>query len=750
MLLSPLFGEGFISGHDNTSHYIYSLRLAEMIGEGNFRLWLPDFSMGMPLFYYYQPIPHCLTALSFLLFPGIDSLLLMKGIVVFLLTLLPLSIYQGFRWMDIPKTICLVSALLTFGIQSWIGLGFELRSILGWGLYAQLWGMVLAPLTIGYVYKSYFGKRSLFLPVTLLGILLLTHVLSGIIACLSIGLLIFVSRWNWQQKLKDALYLTKVYLGAFAIASVLLVPTLLGGNYISGYFKLDEEHHLGLGLFKTVQYFLNGNMFDYNRLPIFTLLLIGGLLTYAYQLQKQRKYAKELQSPSSLFILLNFGMAFFLIAGAQTFSFLQYTPLYNNLPFLRLLSHLHLFALPIIGFSIVFAFHYLYTTYQATKLNKSIVRNTSMGLAFLPFLALVFYLGNTQFSNLSKYAKTYQVHKDNEFIEALDFLKTQDYGRVNVTSITGSAHYYLPSINANKPIGRFYAAGNRSNLGQFYLHKFNNQNANHYELFAYNYLLTDYDKEYPSFGEAIFKNKQYRIFKTTQQHNFFEVVRSNTLVQSHNQAARHLLTYWMKQANFLDQKNHLAIVADQNPSYFDAKGFSNFIQLQRKDERLSASKFTLHNQGASEHIETIIDLEDKGLAQYLNQQMDTLPQNSLGQIVNEYTEEGYYKAELEVFPSNTQDVNALQWVLLKVNAHPDWQAKVNGQIVEWTQMSPCFMAVPLKAGKHIVEFEFGVSRLRIALLGLGFLTIIGLGLWEVIQTKRAMKLAPKPYIKLAK
>lgn len=723
----PLFNDGYIYGHDNTSHYVYSLRLAEMIQEGNFRFWLPDFSMGMPLYYYYQPIPHFLTAFIFLLFPSIHSLTLMKCIVVGLLALLPLSIYQSLKWMKLPTSICLVSALLTFSIESWIGFGFELRSIFGWGLYAQLWGMVLAPLVIGWIYKEYFGQRRFFLPVSLLGILLLTHVLSGLIVSMSVGLLLFLNQWTRQQKLRNFFYLTKVYIGAYAIAAVILVPTILGGDYISGHFNLGEEHHLGLGFTKTISHFLSGKIFDHKQWPVLTFLLLAGLLLYLGQQRNIKGHLKKFyQQPAAIFILLNFVMAFFLLAGAKTFTFLQYTPLYNNLPFLRLLSHFHLFSLPIMAFTLVFFWKVLLKNYRGKRQDAWTSHLLTLCMA-LTLITLVAYLTYTQVDRLKTFVRVYDQDNTRDYDEAISFLKNQPSGRVHQANISPNFLYYTPPIAAGKPIGRFYAAGNRSNLGQFYLDKFENDNRNHYRLFGYNYFLTKNNKRFAHFGKPIFKNRKYRIYNTISNHHNFDVVQSNSVVLSANQPARHLFTYWMKQKALNRQKNHIAVAGERPESFFEELGFSNFINLKRKDHRLSASRFVLNNKTDAEQLKTTINLKDKGLANYLNAQSDTLPKRGFGKIMEEYNEAGYYKAKINVFPHSGKTP---QWALLKVNAHLDWKAKVDGKAVEWIQMSPCFMAVPITEGEHIVEFEFGVSPIRKALCLLSLVIIVGLGIYE--------------------
>jgi len=142
-LLSPVLQEGFLYGDDSTSNYAYTIRVAEMIAAGNFRFWLPDFSMGQPLFFYYQPLPHLLTALLYLIFPFAEPLLIYKLLVLSGFVLIPLSMYQGMRWMDFSKSMCWIGAIGVLGINSWRGFGFEYQTLFWWGQYSHLWGLVI-------------------------------------------------------------------------------------------------------------------------------------------------------------------------------------------------------------------------------------------------------------------------------------------------------------------------------------------------------------------------------------------------------------------------------------------------------------------------------------------------------------------------------------------------------------------------------------------------------------------------------
>jgi hypothetical protein len=58
------------------------------------------------------------------------------------------------------------------------------------------------------------------------------------------------------------------------------------------------------------------------------------------------------------------------------------------------------------------------------------------------------------------------------------------------------------------------------------------------------------------------------------------------------------------------------------------------------------------------------------------------------------------------------------WLLLKVTAHPFWQAAVDGRAAPIYYLSPSFMGLPLAAGEHGVEFTFRAPAWQKALLAL--------------------------------
>jgi len=743
-LLFPMLQEGFLYGDDNTSNYAYTVRLAEMIQAGNFRLWLSDYSMGQPLFFYYQPIPHLITALLYLALPFIEPLFLYKLMVLIVLVCIPLSVYKGMKWMSFQKAACLLGALLVCSIHSWRSFGFELYTLFNWGQYAHIWGLALTPLAIGYCYKTFFGNRKLFVPCLLLGLLFLTHAIVGMIACISVASLYLISAWNAKQKWQDAFYLTKLFTGVFCIAAVILVPNVLYADYADGFSTLDRSNHLGVGIKVAFEKLFTGAVFDKGSLPVVTILLGLGLLISSFYVKQYYKQAVQQEEKRQLsFLLLNFFIAFFLICGARTFPFLKETPLISSIPVLRLLPYWHLFSLFIVCFGITKIWKY-----SKSESSNSLTEIRLVQYIFqLSIVALVFYVGFRQYDAFDKKTRV-RNHvginsQDKSYKEVLSFLEKQEPGRLHMSGIKTHLELHLPPLLAGKPVSKFYAASSHTNLGLFYLTRMDDAEINHYNLFGLPYLLTkngstihkknngksSYVK--PEVGKSTFKNAQYEIFKTPANSNYFDVVHSNTAILSNNHNARNLLFDWMNTPKLLEQKEHIAIAGRHSKDFFVQQDFQQFIEVQNEDidGRKQTLSCTIENRAEDEKIEV---QSVKGVSSYLSHQITNENSPQYGNVLDETFEEGYYKATLNI---PAQANNKLTWAMLKINAHPDWKAKVDEEEVDWIQMSPCFMAVPVTKGTHTVEFEFTISPLRKALFLLCILTITGLGLFEYVPLK---------------
>ncbi len=700
-LLSPLLLQGFAYGDDNTSHYVVTVRVAEMIQEGNFRFWNPDYDGGYPLFYYYQPVGTILTSLVYIIFPFLSTLFLFKFLIIFLFSLFPLTIYFGMQWMGIKKQNCIIAALLATAIKLpnvKDYFGFDSNAYLIWGLYSMLFAMIFYPLAVGYTCKEYFGRRGYFMPVLLLSLTFLSHSFVGIAANISILLLLFFSpkQFSIKNKWDDLKYISEIFLLELIIISFWLFPFLINLEYYGGHPFDSAERMYGFGFSKIMSQFLSGYIFDFERIPLFTVFIVIGIIFISYHFYKEytsnKKSKKEedtktLERNTSKYMLLNFLVFIILLSGPTTFLFLRLFPGNGFIHFSRFWSGLDVFGIMVASIG---------ATYVYMKIIAQRKKRLWKGISVIMIILFLLFTINTVV-NINAKAKTFVL--DNTFIKTMDFLKKKEDGRIHIHESTGiNKHFmlHIPPLYADKPITISYARGVHDNLGFFYLESLPLTNTTYANLFNIKYIVAINEKNYS--GERVYQNENYSIYKRNTT-GYFDVIQTNTVLLTENKKARKVILQWAK-SELLQREIFLTIANEKDKDYFEALGFENFIEEADLDS-LNTTEYAL---------------------------VRAPEEQECGTVLSEVIEDGYYKAEVQ---SNNQKLTC--YVMLKVNAHPDWTARIDGIKVPWIQVSPSFMAVQLPSGEHTIAFEFGISKLRILLFILSITTGILLLFYEMKQ-----------------
>ena len=148
--LYPEVAGDVVAWNDTIYHLLATEIVVEAIVQGQDFIdpWQGTMDMGFPLFHYYQHLPHVTIGLAHVLtlrfFPIADIL---NWTVYLLLSLSPLSIYWsirrfGFDQLSTAMGSLVASLVATAGIG---GLSFASYVFQGWGVYTQLWAMVLLP-----------------------------------------------------------------------------------------------------------------------------------------------------------------------------------------------------------------------------------------------------------------------------------------------------------------------------------------------------------------------------------------------------------------------------------------------------------------------------------------------------------------------------------------------------------------------------------------------------------------------------
>ena len=166
-----------------------------------------------------------------------------------LISLFPVSIYWSMRRFGFDRIIFAKGALVS-SLGTTNGFyGFDFRSYIfaGWGLYAQLWAMVLLPLALAMSYRTLREGRGYLWAVLLLSATLMSHLLYGYMAFITLGILalvhpdqlsnprsLAVAVWtNWRR-------LAILLLLVIAVASYFLVPFFLDRPYLNN----SVFHHI--------------------------------------------------------------------------------------------------------------------------------------------------------------------------------------------------------------------------------------------------------------------------------------------------------------------------------------------------------------------------------------------------------------------------------------------------------------------------------------------------------------------------
>jgi hypothetical protein len=301
--------------NDEAMHFEMVRWAVQQIHEGNWLPldgWFPYLSLGDAQFSHYQSLPHLITAYVSLVF-GTDSTERWAGYLLF--ALFPLSVYAGSRLLGWSPWAAASAALVSPLLVSVTGYGYESFSYtwLGNGLWSQEWGMFLLPLAWGFSWRAVHGvgRGKYALAALVVGLTIAMHFLTGYFALLSIGVFAIVV---WRGLLPRIGRAALVFGGAALVASWVVVPLITDGAYFNlsifnqGTFWLNSY-----GAPQALGWLFTGQLFDYGRFPIVSLLVALGAIVCLCRFRRDPR-ARALLGLMALSIVL--------FSGRQPFGFI--------------------------------------------------------------------------------------------------------------------------------------------------------------------------------------------------------------------------------------------------------------------------------------------------------------------------------------------------------------------------------------------------------------------------------------------
>jgi len=722
-----LFG-GIPSGGETSSHLDLLYNTAELIQNFDLTLWNPNYNTGFPMYFFYVPLPYLYTVL-FSILTKIPLIFLYKIFVVLLYSSFPLVLYFSMRHMGYKPLACAIAAFFSPTILTMSKFGIEPFAFTGFGMYSQLFGLILIPPILAVLYNilvktdkekimHYYQKNWLFIGVLLLTLLFFTHIISALMLCIMlIPLVILYLKKETIKRFILIMFFT------FICISVIAIPIMLHGDNVKTDFEFNRKGVDGYGL-EVFPLLLKGKFFDNSRMPILTLLVLAGLVYCLYKKKLKTWY------PAMAFLF-----CIVLMIGKPVFgAMLDYIPFISKMELMRFVLFLNIFGLMVFGIA-------------SSKLIKKIsLKNAQFKKYFIIMLIIIaipLFL-HSFFSNIQyKSYETIKPYSDAHY--ALEQLSNLPDGRIEVRQDHfGSKEFLAAAIPylTGKPILVSRGIGAHDSPNTLFATMFINS-PGFFDLFNAKYLLTTsvMKNKNGTANTPLYERGIYRIynFSTT---GYFDFVNVDTIINSSSKNARPILLTWFI-PKMVKSKDHIIVSENVDLDDFDVDQSKNIINLNeallkkefagamqnRKKIRIDKNTFTINLNGQ------II----KSFPYFIKKQSKNISEMNCGNILKEKSARGRYAALINIENDNA-DSNC--FLMLKASNTPEWKAYVDDKPVKIYEISPAFMAIKIsdindlddinKQGRHKVLFEYKVANYRIVLF---FISIAGLLLAYFIGRK---------------
>jgi hypothetical protein len=277
--------------------------------------WFPRLSAGLAEFHHYQVLPHILTG-AIASAVGTDHAIAWTNYLG--LALWPVCIYLTVRIFGFSRLTGGLTAALAPLISSVTLYGFEYGSYAwrGNGMWSQLWGMWLLPLTLALTYRSITRGNRYALAALFLALTLSSHFLTGLMAVLGMGIWVLLVPREILRRIGRA---ALVGIGGLAGAAWLLVPVTTDGAYgLSSQYNGGTYFFDSHGRGQVLSWLWRGELLDYaqdgqQRWPIITILLGVGLVLSIVRFAKDERLRG---------LLLYFALGFAFFSGKDTVGWL--------------------------------------------------------------------------------------------------------------------------------------------------------------------------------------------------------------------------------------------------------------------------------------------------------------------------------------------------------------------------------------------------------------------------------------------
>lgn len=678
---------------------------------------------GYPLPFYYSHLPQIVTVASYRLmvipltslFHFSYSLYQYYNLTKYLLlSFFPLSVFLSLSLMGFSPLPSALGAFFAAHFSTDGLYGIDPPSFLwrGYGLTSQLYALFFFPLSLSFVYRALnlseeekkrpFWKNPLLGAVVFLTLTTAGHLGIGVIAFISTVPFIF-SKFKPSEILSRLKKLLLIFFLSLVLLAYWILPIFLFGKYhiISFWdpiWKFDSY-----GWYEVARQFFQGEIFDWQRPPVITILTLAGLLMALFN----TKFF-PLALLFVLWIMFYFGRTTWgglidLIPGMKEFH------LHRFVVGIHIAS---LFLIPL-GISSIFLGISKFSTSLLGKANKifslpllkkeafsKVFQNVFFYILVIPLISVSAYftlkqtVTYAQLNNrwINEANQAYQYDEKN-FQNLVSYLKKLPPGRV----YAGRPGNWGKNLRLGSSELYMLLGVNGFDMSQFLPETWsplseNEQNfderfAEDYDLLNIRYIVASKNE---GFAKSAVLKKTFGPFELYEipTSGWFEVVTSPMLLKS-------------------DKTNFINIVHLWHNSYPRRWKMHLLISLE-KETKVPAT---------TNRIITMIDevnyKDENGKSGNIFADFPfVFPQATVSaKLTGEKVEREKYSTQVTV-PSSCQSC----FLMFKMSYHPDWQVKIDGKPAEKYAVFPFYLATPVSGGSHFVEFTYQPNRLKTILL----------------------------------
>lgn len=670
---------------------------------------------GFALSTYYSHLPQAAIALVGFLLP-ISTYQLFNLVKFLFLILLPLHFFISARVLKLSYLYAIILTIISQLVITDGLYGIDVTSFLwrGWGLSSQLMAVFFLPIAFAYSYSYLTDGKNLFKAV--LANFLLAQVHSGIFFMLAlsypvISLSIVSGQWSVVSSKLSVLgkrFLIFVGLIGFSL-SYYLIPFFLQADFRNFSYWDPIWKFNSWGIFPVLTYLLNGDLFDFGRLPVITYLTVFGVFigftTPIVPSLLRRGVKGEVDSSDQLFKTLSvlFIFYFLLFFGRTTWGgLIDLIPGFSEF-------HLHRFIVMVQFFGIYLAsamlLYFIERILVFVDKFKYEIRFVSLTLTVLTGLFLYIYMINPIVKYSSENARmigsSNKIYEKDypDYLKIVEKLKSLPKARVYAGRPGNwGRDFKIGDTPVYMGLSRDGFAGvgfppeswsPNTEYDQF----FDERNIDSFNLFNAGYIVAPDDFKPPDFSKLVDSIGKFRLYKVDTE-GYFTVGTTHLRFTGTKTNFFNMTRFWMG-SQFLKDKN------------FPTIDYSDNLDFGRKYKMLNLNNYQIEDQEKNIWVENPFIL-----SKFTKKELD-----SIKNVVN--YKMGAQSMDSQTFKTSVELKNDCKYciVVLKQTYHPNWEVKVNGQKTNIFPVFPFYIGIPVNTtGEYTIEATYRPNGLKVTLV----------------------------------